>query len=206
MDISLNTIRRFNENNFLYSQSVASLRLGSYRASIEPYNLYFINNKMLISVVATYATVKAFLSGFASISWVANIYEIRIKKERFAIYNRGIYKYGYNSLVPIFVYDNRRGEFLIDPNIFYDNKSTLYFIIRKYIMFFIMSKINLKINIRLITEEELENMKITTVKRTTNDSISLLNKLNISLNVEVEQSKTEMKQTTQKDEFAEIPF
>lgn len=207
MDIPLNTIRRFNENTFLYSQSVASLRL-TYYASTKPYNLYFLGNNMLISTVVTYSTLKAFLSGFASTRWVADIYEIRIKRERFAIYNRGIYIYGYNSLVPIFVYDSRHGEFLIDPLIFYDNKSTLYFIIRKYIMFFIMSKINLKINIRLISQEELENMKITTVKRTTDASVSLLNKLNISLNAEVEQPKIEQMKTTRKDDsdMDDIPF
>lgn len=207
MDIPLNNIRRFNENTFLYSQSVASLRL-TYYAGTKPYNLYFLGNNMLISTIVTYPTLKAFLSGFASTHWVVDIYEIRIKRERFAIYNRGIYIYGYNSLVPIFVYDSRHGEFLIDPLIFYDNKSTLYFIIRKYIMFFIMSKTNLKINIRLISQEELENMKITTVKRTTDASVSLLNKLNISLNVEVEQPKTEQMITTRKDDsdMDDIPF
>lgn len=207
MDIPLNTIRRFNENTFLYSQSVASLRL-TYYASTKPYNLYFLDNNMLISTVVIYPTLKAFLSGFASTRWVADIYEIRIKKERFAIYNRGIYIYGYNSLVPIFVYDSRHGEFLIDPLIFYDNKSTLYFIIRKYIMFFIMSKINLKINIRLISQEELENMKITTVKRTTDASVSLLNKLNISLDAEVEQPEIEQMKTTRKDDsdMDDTPF
>lgn len=207
MDIPLNTIRRFNENTFLYPQLVASSRL-TYYANTKPYNLYFLGNKMLFSTIIIYSTLKAFLSGFGSISWTADIYEIQIKKERFAIYNRGIYIYGYNSLVPIFVYDSRHGEFLIDPLIFYDNKSTLYFIIRKYIMFFIMSKINLKINIRLISQEELENMKITTVKRTTDASVSLLNKLNISLNVEVEQPKTEQMITTRKDDsdMDDIPF
>lgn len=71
-----------------------------------------------------------------------------------------------------------------------------------------MSKTNLKINIRLISQEELENMKITTVKRTTDASVSLLNKLNISLNVEVEQPKTEQMITTRKDDsdMDDIPF
>jgi hypothetical protein len=71
-----------------------------------------------------------------------------------------------------------------------------------------MSKINLKINIRLISQEELENMKITTVKRTTDASVSLLNKLNISLNAEVEQPKIEQMKTTRKDDsdMDDIPF
>lgn len=206
MDISLNTIKRFNENTFLYSQAVESSRLAYYHASIKPHNLYFLGNKMLLSIIVVYPTLKAFFKEFASMYWMTDIYEIRIKKEHFAIYNRGVYKYGYNSLVPVFVYDNRRGEFLIDSLVFYDNKSTLYFIIRKYIMFFIMSRVSLKINIRLISEDELRDMKIKTVKRTTNDSISLLNKLNISLNAEVGESETKQMKQTQKDEFAEIPF
>lgn len=207
MDIPLNTIRRFNENTFLYPQLVASSRL-TYYANTKPYNLYFIGNKMLFSTIIIYSTLKAFLSGFGSISWVADIYEIQIKKERFAIYNRSIYIYGYNSLVPVFVYDDRHGEILVNPLVFYDAKSTLYFFIRKYIIFFIISRINQKVNIRLITQEELENLKIVTVKRETDDFISLLNKLNISLNVEVEQPKAEqMKQTTRKDESdMDIPF
>ena len=207
MDIPLNTIRRFNENTFLYPQLVASSRL-TYYANTKPYNLYFIGNKMLLSTIIIYSTLKAFLSGFGSISWMADIYEIQIKKERFAIYNRSIYIYGYNSLVPVFVYDDRHGEILVNPLVFYDTKSTLYFFIRKYIIFFIISRINQKVNIRLITQEELENLKIVTVKRETNDFVSLLNKLNISLNVEVEQQKTEqMKQTTRKDESdMDIPF
>lgn len=207
MDIPLNTIRRFNENTFLYPQLVASSRL-TYYANTKPYNLYFIGNKMLFSTIIIYSTLKAFLSGFGSISWVADIYEIQIKKERFAIYNRSIYIYGYNSLVPVFVYDDRHGEILVNPLVFYDTKSTLYFFIRKYIIFFIISRINQKVNIRLITQEELENLKIVTVKRATNDFVSLLNKLNISLNVEVEQPKAEqMKQTTRKDESdMDIPF
>ena len=207
MDIPLNTIRRFNENTFLYPQLVASSRL-TYYANTKPYNLYFIGNKMLFSTIIIYSTLKAFLSGFGSISWMADIYEIQIKKERFAIYNRSIYIYGYNSLVPVFVYDDRHGEILVNPLVFYDTKSTLYFFIRKYIIFFIISRINQKVNIRLITQEELENLKIVTVKRETNDFVSLLNKLNISLNVEVEQQKTEqMKQTTRKDESdMDIPF
>lgn len=207
MDIPLNTIRRFNENTFLYPQLVASSRL-TYYANTKPYNLYFIGNKMLLSTIIIYSTLKAFLSGFGSISWMADIYEIQIKKERFAIYNRSIYIYGYNSLVPVFVYDDRHGEILVNPLVFYDNKSTLYFFIRKYIIFFIISRINQKVNIRLITQEELENLKIVTVKRATNDFVSLLNKLNISLNVEVEQPKAEqMKQTTRKDESdMDIPF
>ena len=207
MDIPLNTIRRFNENTFLYPQLVASSRL-TYYANTKPYNLYFIGNKMLLSTIIIYSTLKAFLSGFGSISWMADIYEIQIKKERFAIYNRSIYIYGYNSLVPVFVYDDRHGEILVNPLVFYDTKSTLYFFIRKYIIFFIISRINQKVNIRLITQEELENLKIVTVKRETNDFVSLLNKLNISLNVEVEQPKAEqMKQTTRKDESdMDIPF
>lgn len=207
MDIPLNTIRRFNENTFLYSQLVASSRL-TYYANTKPYNLYFIGNKMLFSTIIIYSTLKAFLSGFGSISWVADIYEIQIKKERFAIYNRSIYIYGYNSLVPVFVYDDRHGEILVNPLVFYDTKSTLYFFIRKYIIFFIISRVNQKVNIRLITQEELENLKIVAVKRATNDFVSLLNKLNISLNVEVEQPKAEqMKQTTRKDESdMDIPF
>lgn len=207
MDIPLNTIRRFNENTFLYPQLVASSRL-TYYANTKPYNLYFIGNKMLFSTIIIYSTLKAFLSGFGSISWMVDIYEIQIKKERFAIYNRSIYIYGYNSLVPVFVYDDRHGEILVNPLVFYDTKSTLYFFIRKYIIFFIISRINQKVNIRLITQEELENLKIVTVKRETNDFVSLLNKLNISLNVEVEQPKTEqMKQTTRKDESdMDIPF
>lgn len=207
MDIPLNTIRRFNENTFLYPQLVASSRL-TYYANTKPYNLYFIGNKMLFSTIIIYSTLKAFLSGFGSISWMADIYEIQIKKERFAIYNRSIYIYGYNSLVPVFVYDDRHGEILVNPLVFYDTKSTLYFFIRKYIIFFIISRINQKVNIRLITQEELESLKIVTVKRATNDFVSLLNKLNISLNVEVEQPKAEqMKQTTRKDESdMDIPF
>lgn len=207
MDISLNTIRRFNENTFLYPQLVASSRL-TYYANTKPYNLYFIGNKMLFSTIIIYSTLKAFLSGFGSISWMADIYEIQFKKERFAIYNRSIYIYGYNSLVPVFVYDDRHGEILVNPLVFYDTKSTLYFFIRKYIIFFIISMVNQKVNIRLITQEELENLKIVTVKRATNDFVSLLNKLNISLNVEVEQPKAEqMKQTTRKDESdMDIPF
>lgn len=207
MDIPSNTIRRFNENTFLYPQLVASSRL-TYYANTKPYNLYFLGNKMLFSTIIIYSTLKAFLSGFGSISWMADIYEIQIKKERFAIYNRSIYIYGYNSLVPVFVYDDRHGEILVNPLVFYDTKSTLYFFIRKYIIFFIISRINQKVNIRLITQEELENLKIVTVKRETNDFVSLLNKLNISLNVEVEQPKAEqMKQTTRKDESdMDIPF
>ena len=208
MDIPLNTIRRFNENTFLYSQFVESSRL-TYYADTKPYNLYFLGNKMLFSTIIIYSTLKAFLSGFGSISWVADIYEIQIKKVRFAIYNRSIYIYGYNSLVPVFVYDDRHGEILVNPLVFYDTKSTLYFVIRKYIIFFIISRVNSKVNIRLITQEELENLKIVTVKRETNDFVSLLNKLNISLNVEVEQPKAEqMKQTTQKDDsdMDYIPF
>ena len=208
MDIPLNTIRRFNENTFLYPQLVASSRL-TYYANTKPYNLYFLGNKMLLSTIIIYSTLKAFLSGFGSISWVADIYEIQIKKVRFAIYNRSIYIYGYNSLVPVFVYDDRHGEILVNPLVFYDTKSTLYFVIRKYIIFFIISRVNSKVNIRLITQEELENLKIVTVKRETNDFVSLLNKLNISLNVEVEQPKAEqMKQTTQKDDsdMDYIPF
>ena len=207
MDIPLNTIRRFNENTFLYPQLVASSRL-TYYANTKPYNLYFLGNKMLFSTIIIYSTLKAFLSGFGSISWVADIYEIQIKKERFAIYNRSIYIYGYNSLVPVFVYDDRHGEILVNPLVFYDTKSTLYFFIRRYIIFFIISRINQKVNIRLITQEELENLKIVTVKRETDDFISLLNKLNISLNVEAEQPKAEqMKQTTRKDESdMDIPF
>ena len=207
MDIPLNTIRRFNENTFLYPQLVASSRL-TYYANTKPYNLYFLGNKMLFSTIIIYSTLKAFLSGFGSISWTADIYEIQIKKERFAIYNRSIYIYGYNSLVPVFVYDDRHGEILVNPLVFYDTKSTLYFFIRRYIIFFIISRINQKVNIRLITQEELENLKIVTVKRETDDFISLLNKLNISLNVEAGQPKAEqMKQTTRKDESdMDIPF
>lgn len=207
MDIPINTIRRFNENTFLYSKLVASSRL-TYYANTKPYNLYFIGNKMLFSTIIIYSTLKAFLSGFGSISWMVDIYEIQIKKERFAIYNRSIYIYGYNSLVPVFVYDDRHGEILVNPLVFYDTKSTLYFFIRKYIIFFIISRVDQKVNIRLITQEELENLKIVTVKRATNDFVSLLNKLNISLNVEVEQPKAEqMKQTTRKDESdMDIPF
>lgn len=207
MDIPLNTIRRFNENTFLYSQLVASSRL-TYYANTKPYNLYFLGNKMLFSTIIIYSTLKAFLSGFGSISWVADIYEIQIKKVRFAIYNRSIYIYGYNSLVPVFVYDDRHGEILVNPLVFYDTKSTLYFVIRKYIIFFIISRVNSKVNIRLITQEELENLKIVTVKRETNDFVSLLNKLNISLDVEVGQPETEQMKTTRKDDsdMDDIPF
>ena len=195
MDIPLNTIRRFNENTFLYDTSAAMSRM-YYYANTKQHSLYFIGKRMLFSTKIVYSTLKAFLSNFGSVRWQTDIIEIQIKKERFAIFNRSIYIYGYNSLVPIFVYDREHSEFLIDPLIFYDNKSTLFFMIRKYIIFYIMSKENRKTNIRLITQDELDGLKIITAKRTTNATIELLNQLNISLDAEVKQ-KTEISQMKQ---------
>lgn len=195
MDIPLNTIKRFNENTFLYGNSVSISRM-CYDANAKQHSLYFIGKRMLLSTKIVYPTLKSFLSNFGSIHWQSDIIEIQIKKERFAIFNRNIYIYGYNSLVPIFVYDKMHSEFLIDPLIFYDNKSMLFFMIRKYIIFYIMSKHDCKTNIRLITQGELDGFKITTAKRTTNATIELLNQLNISLDAEVKQ-KTENSQMKQ---------